>query len=89
MSIIAIPNRKFAIATGSWKGFGKSRLSTASYPSENDIAVEEHKQCSELQEIENNPVKRRKICITLRRKVKGFRVHIKPKDLSFYLRYDY
>lgn len=87
MSIISIPNRKFAIATGSWKGFGKSRLSTTSYPSENDIAVEEHKQCTELHEVENNPLKRRKVCFS-RPKPKGFRVHIKPKDLSFYLRYD-
>lgn len=87
MSIISIPNRKFAIATGTWKGFGKSRLSVASYPSENDIAVEEHKESSELVELERNSLKRRKVCI-VRPKTKGFRVHIKPKDLSFYLRCD-
>lgn len=36
MAIIAIPDRKMAIASGSWRGFGKSRLSVASFPSEND-----------------------------------------------------
>lgn len=47
MSIVRIPDRKEAVASGTWKGFGKSRLSVVSFPSENDtkpIEIDEPKE---------------------------------------------
>ena len=68
MAIIAIPDRKMAIASGSWRGFGKSRLSIVSYPSENDtkpVVVEDVKvvdvvtfqPCVSLETISLRPIK--------------------------------
>lgn len=54
MSIVRIPDRKEAVASGTWKGFGKSRLSVVSFPSENDtkpIKIEEPKVIADIESL--------------------------------------
>lgn len=54
MSIVRIPDRKEAVASGTWKGFGKSRLSVVSFPSEDDtkpIKIEEPKVVADIESL--------------------------------------